>query len=94
MQRNSVDNTQTIAPSHGLDALPPDAFVRVPEVMRLCGLGRSTIYEQVKLGRFPAPVKLTAHAAGWRAGALRAWLDNPTGWRVDRRVVGATDHGQ
>lgn len=63
-----------------LDALPPDAFVRLSAVMGLSGLRRSTIYEQVKLGRFPAPVKLTAHAAGWRVSAIRSWLENPADW--------------
>ena len=61
--------------------LPPDAFLRLPDVISIVSLKRSTIYELVQRGKFPAPEKLTAHASGWRVGAIRAWLQQPTGWR-------------
>ena len=67
-----------------IDELPDDAFLRLPAVMALSGLKRSTIYDQIKLGRFPAPEKLTAHASGWRAWRLRRWLEAPSSWRADR----------
>ena len=34
-------------------SLPPEAFLRLPEVVALVGLKRSTIYEQIQLGKFP-----------------------------------------
>jgi prophage regulatory protein len=70
-----------------IDSLAPGAFLRLPAVMAVCGLKRSTIYDQINLGRFPSPLKLTAHAAGWRVGDIRAWLDSPTAWRPSPRVV-------
>lgn len=63
-----------------LDQLSPEAFVRLPAVMAATGLARSTIYDAVKLGRFPPPVKLTHQAAGWRVGQIREWLRDPIGW--------------
>ena len=62
--------------------LPANGFVRMPTVMAVVGLARSTIYELIQKQRFPAPEKLTAHAAGWRVADVRAWLENPTAWRV------------
>lgn len=60
--------------------LPPEAILRLPEVMALVGLSRSSIYDLISRNRFPAQQKLTACAAGWRVGAVRQWLADPTGW--------------
>jgi prophage regulatory protein len=38
------------------------------------GLSRSSIYDLVAKGQFPAQHKLTAHAVGWRVGEIRQWL--------------------
>jgi prophage regulatory protein len=66
------------------DDLPADALLRMPEVRSLCGLGRSTIYRTIQRGRFPAPIKLGAvGAVAWRAGHIRAWLANPSGWLAE-----------
>lgn len=39
--------------------LPPEAFLRLPAVLQMVSLKRSTIYEMIKRGRFPAPEKLS-----------------------------------
>jgi prophage regulatory protein len=70
-----------------LSDLPPEAFMRLPQVISVVGLRRSTIYELIKKGRFPAPCKLTAHASGWRVGLVRSWLLNPKNWRAAHRTV-------
>lgn len=51
-----------------------DRILRFHELSRLVGLGRTTIYAGIKAGTFPAPVKLSAHAVGWRASAIAAWI--------------------
>lgn len=61
-------------------SLPPEAFVRLPQVMAMVGLKRASIYAKIAKGTFPAQHKLTAHASGWRLGEVREWLANPTGW--------------
>ncbi|MGZ5198870.1 MAG: helix-turn-helix transcriptional regulator [Telluria sp.] len=33
-------------------------LLRLPEVIAICGLGRSKTYQAIKTGEFPAPVKL------------------------------------
>jgi len=56
------------------------AILRLPEVMRMTGLGRSTIYRLLAAGRFPPPVQLSVRAVGWR----RSDVDN---WTAERPQV-------
>jgi prophage regulatory protein len=42
-------------------------------VRRRTGLGRSTIYRLIATQRFPAPVRLTGRAVGWRVADLDRW---------------------
>lgn len=51
----------------------PAAFFRMPAVMRMTGLGRSTIYRLVAEKRFPAPVRLAARAVAWRSADIEQW---------------------
>ncbi|MBX3496646.1 MAG: AlpA family transcriptional regulator [Parvibaculum sp.] len=50
-------------------------ILRRPEVERITGLGRSTIYDWMSKGMFPRPVKLGSRAVGWRERDIAAWLD-------------------
>ncbi|MNV96689.1 Prophage CP4-57 regulatory protein (AlpA) [compost metagenome] len=53
---------------------PPDRLLRLPEVQRLTGLGRSAIYQQMKEGFFPRSVKIGPRAATWSEAAVQAWI--------------------
>ncbi|CAK0232911.1 phage transcriptional regulator AlpA [Burkholderia pseudomallei] len=53
------------------------AILRRHDVERETGLARSTIYDRVKAGTFPAPIKIGAHAVGWRVADIDAWLEAP-----------------
>lgn len=46
-----------------------------PEVEELTHLSCSTIYKQMRSGRFPAPVKI-GRAVRWRSDEITAWLDS------------------
>lgn len=50
------------------------AILRLPEVKRLTGLSRSTIYKMISEGKFPRSVSLGSRAVGWRAVNILAWL--------------------
>lgn len=63
-----------------ISKLPPEAILRLPEVIALVGLSRSSIYNMIARDRFPAQQKITTYAAGWRLGAIRQWLADPKGW--------------
>ena len=52
-----------------------DKLIRRPEVEARTGLSRSTLYEWMKRGDFPQPVKLGARIVAWREADVAAWLD-------------------
>lgn len=51
-----------------------DKIFRRPEVERMTGLSRSTIYALMAEGDFPKPIKLSKRAVGWRHEDIAAWL--------------------
>ncbi|WP_298464005.1 AlpA family transcriptional regulator [uncultured Erythrobacter sp.] len=51
-------------------------LIRLPEVMRRVGLGRSTIYRWMSEGSFPKPVQLGGHAVAWVEQEVEAWVVN------------------
>lgn len=55
---------------------PPPLLVRLPTVMRMTGLGRSTIYRMVAAHKFPSPVRLGARAVAWRQSDLDQWTES------------------
>lgn len=48
-------------------------MLRLGDVMRLTGLGRSTIYAAIKTRAFPAPVRISTRAVAWRETELAKW---------------------
>lgn len=51
-------------------------LLRIPKVTAATGLTRSTIYEKVSEGTFPAPVKITARASAWVESEVQEWIEN------------------
>ena len=49
-------------------------FLDFYEVSRRVGLGRSTIYNMIRRGAFPAPAKLGTRASRWCVGEISAWM--------------------
>jgi prophage regulatory protein len=43
-----------------------DRILRFPEVKKLSGMSRSTIYLRITEGLFPRPIQLGARMVGWR----------------------------
>lgn len=58
---------------HSTTVAPP-RLLRLPEVIRTCGLARSSIYDLIAAERFPRPVPLTATARAWRSDEVDAWI--------------------
>ena len=52
---------------------PPPKFLRMPMVIRITGLGRSTIYRLIAERKFPLQVKLAGRAVAWRSVDLDRW---------------------
>jgi prophage regulatory protein len=51
----------------------PAVFVRMAAVVRMTGLGRSTIYRLMAEDKFPSPVRLAKRAVAWRRIDLEQW---------------------
>lgn len=49
-------------------------ILRLPEVKQKTGQSRSTIYDKVQRGDFPAPVKIGERAVGWVEAEVDAWV--------------------
>jgi prophage regulatory protein len=46
---------------------------RLPEVISLTGLSRSSIYLRISVQEFPKPIKIGRRAVGWSEDSLIAW---------------------
>ena len=55
---------------------PATRYLRRPEVEHRTGFKRCQIYAMIKLGNFPAPVKLSVRAVGWRETDIANWLES------------------
>lgn len=50
--------------------------LRMKEVKVRVGLGRSTIYAEMKAGRFPRSMKLSTRTSGWFESDINQWLND------------------
>lgn len=53
----------------------PQQLLRLPAVLALTGLSRSTIYRLMDAGDFPPGIKLTKHTTAWAAGEVSEWIE-------------------
>ena len=53
---------------------PESTILRLNHVKVRTGLARSTIYERIKEGDFPAQVSLGPRAVGWLESDIEAWI--------------------
>lgn len=51
-----------------------DTLLKLPEVSRQVGFGKSAIYEMIAAGVFPEPIKLGC-ASRWSQQEVQAWIE-------------------
>jgi len=49
-------------------------ILRIRAVKDRCGLSRSTLYNRIASGEFPAPISLGARSVGWLESEVDAWI--------------------
>lgn len=49
-------------------------LMRLPEVITLTSLGRSTVWDRARRGTFPKPVKLGPRTTAWHAAEVELWI--------------------
>ncbi len=54
----------------------PRRFLRLPEVKQQVGIGRTAIYQRIKIGEFPAPISLGPRAVGWTSDSIENWIES------------------
>jgi predicted DNA-binding transcriptional regulator AlpA len=65
-------------------------LMRIREVLQLCGLSRATLYREIKMHSFPAPVKLSARSVGWLQDDVMQWVAS----RLEQRGPALQAHSQ
>lgn len=55
--------------------IPEMGFVRLPTILSVYPVGRSTWWAGVKAGRYPKSIKLSPGVTVWEATAIRRLLD-------------------
>ena len=53
-------------------------ILRRPEVEKIVGLSRSTLYAMMAENTFPKPIKLGKRAIGWSDNVIAGWIDERT----------------
>ncbi len=52
----------------------PERLLRLPDVEALTGLRKSSIYDAMRRGEFPHPVKLSRRAVCWPLSSVQSWI--------------------
>lgn len=63
------------SPSTPASTIPPDRrILRLPAVEDVTGIKKTKIYDEIKNGRFPQPVRLGTRSVGWLADEIQDWI--------------------
>jgi prophage regulatory protein len=58
-----------------IDSLPSTGYVRLPDVLKVFPVSKSTWWAGVKSGRYPAGVKLSARVTAWRVETILSLIE-------------------
>ena len=73
-ERQSAPNTSPVNAAH-LATGPPTRILRWPAVHDLIARSRSSVWRDIRAGRFPAPIQLGENAIGWHEHEVIAWVE-------------------
>jgi prophage regulatory protein len=52
-----------------------ERILRIPQVIEITGLRKTTIYQLVKSNKFPKPFRIGKRAVGWKYSEVKEWLE-------------------
>ncbi len=55
-------------------SLPDIGFVRLPIILNIFPVGRSTWWQGVKDGKYPKPIKIAERAVAWRVEDIKSLI--------------------
>jgi prophage regulatory protein len=67
-------------------SVPAVQILRLPQVCKITGLGRSMIYQLESERRFPTRVRIGLRAVGWVESEVQLWLAS----RIEHHRAGIT----
>lgn len=50
-------------------------FLRIDEVVDRVSLGKTTVYDRIRRGLFPSPIKLSSNISVWLTDEITAWMN-------------------
>lgn len=53
-----------------------DPILRLPEILRVLKVSKTTLYRWCATGNFPRPLQLSSNIVGWRESEVREWLES------------------
>lgn len=56
------------------NSIPATGFVRLPQILTVIPVGRSSWWAGVKSGKYPQPVKLGENTTAWKADDIHALI--------------------
>lgn len=56
------------------NSIPETGFVRLPQILTVIPVGRSSWWAGVKSGKYPQPVKLGENTTAWKAEDIHALI--------------------
>ena len=59
--------------------IPETGFLRLPQVLSVIPVGKTTWWEGVRSGRYPKPVKLSPRCTAWLAEDIRELIKGIAG---------------
>jgi predicted DNA-binding transcriptional regulator AlpA len=65
------------------NSIPETGFIRLPAVLSLIPVSKTTWWQGCKSGRFPAPVKLGPRTTCWKVTEIRALIAKLAGGAHD-----------
>jgi prophage regulatory protein len=73
MARTSSTSSTATVPTP--PELPAIALLRLPQVLKVFPVARTTWWRGIKDGRFPRPVRLGPRSVAWRASDIRELIE-------------------
>ncbi len=67
-------------------------LIRLPELMRATGRGRSAVYSDIAAGMLPPPVKIGSRCAAWPASEIDAVVRAHIAGRTEREICDLVTH--
>jgi prophage regulatory protein len=55
--------------------IPETGFVRIPTILKIFPIGKSTWWQGVKDGKFPKPIKIGVRTTAWKVEDIRALIE-------------------